>query len=124
LLSIVVRQIYTILAARHIMELNHPTLELLIGGGIGFISATIGALLQYRVSQRKKREDEDVLPGCMFLVMGTLGFIGVLMIVISFILTGSLTRALRPGVGVAAGFFSGFGLLVILWLLWSRARGR
>lgn len=92
----------------------------LIGGGIGLSSAILGALVEYRVVSHRQESEQRRLPGCMFLVSGALGFLGVIAIAITLLTSGEMARTLIAGVGVGVGFFVGFVLMILAWIFWSR----
>lgn len=92
---------------------------LLIGAGVGFCCAVVGAILDYRLAARNRKANEAEngrLPGCIYIVSGSLGVIGIIVIFLSF-LVHSLGRALVAGLGVSAGFFLGFLLMSLVWML-------
>ncbi len=92
-----------------------------IGLAIGLASAIIGAIIEFLIiRQQGEREAEERLPGCMLLVSGALGGIGLLVIGFSLITSGEVVRMLITGLGVGAGFFSGFVLMTLVWFLFNR----
>lgn len=90
----------------------------LIGGGIGLISAVLGACIDYFAGQRRSNPEADELPGCMFIAAGFLGFAGLVAVVLSLLFWGTLRVAAFAGLGVLAGFFVGFATLFIGAVLW------
>ncbi len=96
------------------------TTHLLIGITVGFASAIIGAFVDYLVSRRRENRREARLPGCMFLVTGGLGFVGTIVIVASYFLTGWIRPALMAGIGVLGGFSLTFMALILTWLYTNR----
>lgn len=102
------------------MENGQPLMNILIGAGVGVISAFVGAVVQFRLSGRRGGEPSARLPGCVLLIIGALGFAGLAMFAASILLTGSLQVALLAGVGVLIGFFLSYVLIVATWL--ARAR--
>jgi hypothetical protein len=94
-----------------------------IGGGIGLASAIIGALIDYRVTRRRDPNAEKRTPGCIFLVPGALGLLGLLVITASLLMSGEVARVLVAGLGVGVGFFLGFVLMTVLWFVWRRVKG-
>ena len=94
---------------------------LFIGLGIGFATALIGGLIDYLISKSKNNSQKtNHLPGCMLYVAGVLGFLGIISIIVSFIMSGSIGPALVLGAGVLGGFYSGFALLIMGYLLVKR----
>lgn len=98
------------------MESGLVMSHLFIGGAVGFASAVIGGALQYRISS-KKNDSPRASPGCMFIVAGSLGLIGLLMAAASLLLTGGIGLVLHSGIGVLVGFFAGFALMVLVWFM-------
>ncbi|MFL7837975.1 MAG: hypothetical protein ACK2T4_02135 [Candidatus Promineifilaceae bacterium] len=94
---------------------------LFIGLAIGFGIAGIGGLVDYLLSRRRNnQENANNLPGCMLYFGGILGFLGVIAMIISLVTSHSLSPALLLGAGVLGGFYSGFALLIIGYLLVKR----
>lgn len=93
------------------------TTYLLIGGIIGFTSSTLGAIIDYSIAPRRENSEEEHLPGCMLLVSGTLGLIGLVVTLISFFLTKGFRPAVMTGIGVLAGFTIAFIVLIIAWFI-------
>ena len=91
----------------------------LIGGAIGLISAVVGAVFDYFVNQQRSLYAENGLPGCMFIVAGSLGLAGVVATAVSLLLTHSVQTAVVIGLGVLTGFFIGFATLFVVTVLWS-----
>jgi purine-cytosine permease-like protein len=103
-----------------VIKLQHTSI-LIIGLGIGFAIALIGGLIDYLLSKRKYNSQQtNHLPGCMLYVAGFLGFLGIISIIVSFIMSGSIGPALVLGAGVLGGFYSGFALLIMGYLLVKR----
>jgi ABC-type transport system involved in multi-copper enzyme maturation permease subunit len=96
---------------------------LLIGTGVGLSSAIVGAIIDYRISKKRNKEESENgrLPGCIFLVSGSLGFLGIIVIVLSFI-AESVGRAFTAGLGVGFGFFFGFVFMMGMWFLTQRIK--
>ena len=97
-----------------------------IGIGIGIAIALIGGAVDYWLSRTHRNPRRtNHLPGCIMYVAGVLGFAGLLAIIISLILIGSVIPAIVLGAGVLLGFYSGFALLLLLYLvarrIWSDA---
>ena len=103
------------------MNLSSNLVLLIIGTGIGLGIAIIGAFSEYWRSFRSSTAKKPYqLPGCMLFVIGGLSMAGIVSLIISFFLIGSIEPALVLGAGVLGGFYVGFGLLFILWLLINR----
>ena len=103
------------------MSLSSNLALLIIGTGIGLGIAMIGAFSEYWRSFRSSTVQKPYqLPGCMLFVIGGLSMAGIVSLIISFFLNGSIKPALVLGAGVLGGFYVGFGLLFILWLLIKR----
>lgn len=103
------------------MSLSPNSTLLLIGTGIGLGIAAIGGFVEYWTSLRSKgNEAQHRLPGCLFYVAGGLALAGIIAIVASFLFNGSIGPALIVGAGVLGGFYIGFVLLFILWLVVER----
>jgi hypothetical protein len=86
----------------------------LIGGGIGLLSATIGATIDFLIARRRNKDrEEGAPPGCLMLMAGGLGLVGLFFIIASWLLTDSLRLAMVTGLGVLTGFFIGFAVLFI-----------
>lgn len=95
------------------------------GAGLGVATAVIGAAIDWMRMRRLPDPNDGRLPGCMMLAVGALGFLGVVMIIFTWILSGSPRIAIWAGLGVIVGFFLAFAFLAALWLLgvYRRARG-
>ena len=92
-----------------------------LGSTVGLVCSIIGAAVEYqRARMRRRREEEEgALPGCMIMMAGALGFMGVVALVVS-LFTGQVKRAVLLGTGVGVGFLLGFAFMVGLWLLLMR----
>ena len=88
----------------------------LIGLLIGGVVAVAGGLVEYGLHLRRNREPRFGVPGCLVYTVGGLILAGVIALIASFVLTGGIGPALRMGLGVMAGFYGGFILLVSIWL--------
>lgn len=102
-------------------EISNLTL-FLIGTVLGIAVAIVGGLVEYILHLRRNREPRFGVPGCLVYVVGGLIVAGVLAVIASFIITGGIGAALIMGLGVMAGFYGGFILLVSLWLLLETLR--
>lgn len=93
------------------------------GGGVGLICAVIGAVLEQRRwrSFSAPENDKRGLPGCMPIMAGFLGFVGVVLLLISLFM-GGISQTMAMGLGVGAGFIAGFVVLVGIWLLFTERR--
>lgn len=94
-----------------------------IGLAIGLVSAIIGAIVEYLIVRHSGDREPERLPGCMLLVSGALGGVGLLVIGFSLITSGEVVRMLITGLGVGVGFFSGFVLMMLAWFLINRPSG-
>ncbi|MCA9943377.1 MAG: hypothetical protein KC449_07840 [Anaerolineales bacterium] len=96
-----------------------------IGLAVGLASAIIGAVVEYLIVRQRGEEAEDTerLPGCMLLVSGGLGGVGLLAIGFSLLTSGEVVRMLITGLGVGTGFFGGFVLMMLVWFLFNRPAG-
>ena len=99
------------------MDMSQETAYFLIGALVGLCGSGIGALVDYFIAKRQSNKKERVLPGCIFLVTGSLGLIGLLFTTVAFLLTGGVRLALLSGLGVLGGFTVTFMLLTLGWLL-------
>jgi hypothetical protein len=108
--------------------LQAVTSLLLVGFGIGISISVIGGVVDYWLSGRKNNPHQSKpFPGCLLYIAGALVLIGLVALVISFILEGSIRPAIILGAGVLSGFYAGFTLLMLLYLFtrrfWSRPGG-
>lgn len=88
------------------------------------MSAIIGALVDYLIGRRRHDKQEvSGPPGCLMLVAGGLGITGMIVIFLSWLLTGSITLAVIAGAGVLLGFFVGFAFLFVGSVVWSARNG-
>lgn len=94
----------------------------LIGLAIGIVVALAGGLVEYFLHLRRRREPRFGVPGCLVYTIGGLVLAGIVAIIASLVLTGGIGPALIMGLGVMAGFYSGFILLVSVWLLLETLR--
>lgn len=94
----------------------------LSGLTIGIVVALAGGLVEYILHLRRNREPRFGVPGCLVYTVGGLILAGVVAIFASLILTGGIGSALIMGLGVMAGFYGGFILLVSIWLLLESLR--
>ncbi|MBK8987521.1 MAG: hypothetical protein IPM39_15830 [Chloroflexi bacterium] len=94
----------------------------LVGGGIGLISAVVGAFVDYFVGRRRRNDEEDHPPGCMLVITGILGVIGLAAMAVSLLFGGMVRIAVVIGLGVLSGFFVGFAVLFVGALV-SSGRG-
>ena len=103
------------------MSLSTDLTLLIAGAGIGLGIAIVGAFSEYWLSIRSSAADRPYqLPGCLLYVVGGLALAGIVSLVTSLLLNGSIKPALIVGAGVLGGFYVGFVLLFILWLLINR----
>lgn len=94
----------------------------LIGLAVGVAVAVAGGLVEYVLHLRRDRGPRWGVPGCLVYTIGGLILTGVIALLASFILTGGFGAALFMGLGVMAGFYGGFIVLVSLWLLLETRR--
>lgn len=94
----------------------------MIGLGIGLVCAVVGALVDFMMARRRGAE-ENHLPGCMLLMTGALGFVGVVMLGVSYLFYQTFLPAFWVGAGVMTGFFLGFTVLFFAALLISSRKG-
>ncbi len=87
---------------------------LFTGGAIGFITALIGGVFSYMVYLRK-HENSNGPVVYLFVVTGTLVFVGVVALILS-ILTNTFALALLTGMGVFIGFMIAFGVLLYIMM--------
>ena len=106
------------------MELNQDATYLLAGAAIGFTSSTVGAILDYLASRRRQVTNSDRKPGCMLPLSGLLGFIGLVVTILSFILSGKSRPSLLAGIGVVGSFSLTFIILTLGWLFITNRRAR
>lgn len=92
---------------------------IIIGGIIGLSCAVVGAIIDYRKMKRRQEADDNQLPGCMFVMSGSLGMLGAAVVAVSFLLD-SVARAVTAGVGVITGFVLGFVIMMGAGLLFDR----
>lgn len=93
----------------------------LIGLALGFVSAVIGAVVEYLIVRRSESTEEgERLPGCMLLISGGLGGVGMLAIAFSLLATGEVVRMLITGLGVTLGFVAGFMVMMLAWFVAER----
>lgn len=94
----------------------------LTGLAIGVVVAVTGGLVEYALHLRRQRGPRFGVPGCLVYTIGGLILAGIVAIAGSWLLTGGVGPALWMGLGVMAGFYGGFILLVSIWLLLETAR--
>ncbi len=91
----------------------------LVGLTVGFTSSAIGAIVDYRIMQQKDDAEESHTPGCMLIMSGFLGWVGIIVVGVSLFLQ-SFNRALFAGLGVLLGFFAGFLVMLAFWFILQR----
>ena len=89
---------------------------LIVGGIFGFFSAILGGIVDSQIfSKRHTRNSELSLGGPMLILAGIINsVVGVIAIVVSLLVTGSLSSAFWLGLSVLIGFILGFLLLASL----------
>lgn len=105
------------------VDWNNELALLLSGAILGLAVAALGAAIDYRrnlsrIAQLHQRQN----PGCLIYVTAGLGLAGIIALIASFLLTGGVRPALFLGAGVLTGFYTGFILLLALWLLLDSRR--
>lgn len=104
------------------MPLNNLT-YFLIGGGVGLVGAIVGASVDYLIARRRTQDRRaNGSPGCLLIVAGGLGFVGLIVIIASWLLSNSVTPAVAAGAGVMVGFFLGFAVLFVGSVIWSAGK--
>jgi hypothetical protein len=92
-----------------------------IGIAIGLGIAVVGGLIDYWLGRRDQTVGhERLVPGCMVYLAGLLGLVGIIALLVSLLVSGSLGPAFVLGAGVLGGFYAGFALLLLLYLLVKR----
>ncbi|MFQ5349378.1 MAG: hypothetical protein ACE5EG_02915 [Thermoanaerobaculia bacterium] len=103
--------------------MSPENLELVtLGADIGLAVAILGALVEYRLSFAKTETPERPRTPWIMLVGGLLCFLGLVATLLSLLVTSSLLPAVCMGIGVGVGFYSGFVLLLLYWLIVERTR--
>jgi hypothetical protein len=88
-----------------------------IGLLVGVLVALGGGAVEYVLHLRRNRPPFSGMPSCLLFTIGGLILAGGGAILTSLIVTGGVWPALVMGLGVMAGFYGAFMLLVGLWLL-------
>lgn len=91
-----------------------------IGLLIGVLVALGGGLFEYLLHLRHNRTPFTGMPSCLLFTIGGLVLAGLGATITSLLLTGAILPAFILGVGVMAGFYGTFMLLVGAWLLLDR----
>ncbi len=93
----------------------------LTGLAVGLGIAVVGAIFEYWLSRSgNNARQTGQLPGCMLYIAGILGLAGFIALIVSFLLRGNILPAITLGAGVLIGFYIGFGVLMILYLVVQR----
>jgi purine-cytosine permease-like protein len=104
-----------------VVNLQTDTSLLFIGLAIGASIAIIGGSVDYLISRRRAAyQNTNRLPGCLIYTAGMLGLIGIIAIILSLIISRSIGPAIILGAGVLGGFYAGFTLLMIGYLVFKR----
>lgn len=92
---------------------------LIVGCTFGFLSAIAGGIVDARLlSKHHQADGETGVGGPMLLLAGMINsLVGVISIVISLLVTGSLRLAFFLGLSVLIGFVTGFLLLAGLFIV-------
>lgn len=100
-----------------------PIPSFFLGGGVGLLCALVGGVIEYRRARHRAPDAETSgrLPGCLIMMAGGLGFVGMMALIVSFFL-GQVGQAAMLGLGIASGFLLGFWILVGIWVLLVRDR--
>ena len=94
----------------------------LIGLAIGIATAVLGGVVDFALHLRRRREANPGVPGCLVYTIGGLILAGLVALITSLVLTGSLGPGLVIGGGVLLGFYAGFIVLVVLWFVRDSAQ--
>lgn len=94
----------------------------LTGLAIGVVVAVTGGLVEYALHLRRQRGPRFGVPGCLVYTVGGFILAGIIAMIASWVITGGFGAALFMGLGVMAGFYSGFIVLVGLWLFLETLR--
>lgn len=92
----------------------------LAGAAFGLLVSIVGAVLEYRIFLRKSDTPTRPHTSLLHLFGGVLCFLGLVAVVVSLVWTDSIAPALVMGIGVGIGFYAGFILLLMGWLVRSR----
>jgi hypothetical protein len=91
------------------------------GLAVGLALALAGAILEYWLGLRNRNSNPPrQLPGCLLYVAGGLALAGVVAVILSLILNGTVSPALQLGAGILGGFYIGFAILFLVYLLFKR----
>lgn len=83
---------------------------------MGLSSAFIGAAIDWLRMRRLPDPNNGRLPGCLMLMVGALGFLGLVMFMITWVI-GRPRISIISGAGVIVGFFLMFVLLAVIWVM-------
>lgn len=84
------------------------------------VGAIAGASVDYLIARRRTQDRRtNGSPGCLLIVAGGLGFVGLIVTIASWLLSNSVRPAVVTGAGVMTGFFLGFAVLFVGSVLWS-----
>ncbi len=87
------------------------------GAAIGMVVAVLGAVFEYRLYLRRADAPQRPHTSLLHLIGGVLCFLGLVAVVVSLLLTSSIAPAVVMGIGVGIGFYGGFVVLLLVWLL-------
>ncbi len=97
---------------------------LLIGGLFGFFSAIIAGLIDSQLLSKRRLipddpiSDDSSLGGPMLILAGIINsVVGIISMIISLLVTGSLLSAFFLGAAVLVGFVLGFLLLALVLII-------
>lgn len=100
------------------VQLSGDTTLFRLGLQAGLALSLIGAVIEYLLARRRTQSGfSRQLPGCLLYMAGGLALLGAIALLVSFILNGSIGPALFLGAGVLGGFYLGFALLFLGYLL-------
>jgi hypothetical protein len=96
----------------------------LTGAVIGLAIACGGGLLEYWLHLRPRSANGPLrVPGCMLYTAGVLALAGLVTLVVSWLVAGTIRKPVILGAGVLTGFYAGFIVLFAVWLLAARDGG-
>ncbi len=92
-----------------------------LGLGFGISLAVAGAMIEVLLMRRNLAAGRPrQLPGCMLYVAGILGLAGIVAVLGSFLLSGTIGPALLMGAGILSGFYGAFAVLFLAYLFYER----
>jgi hypothetical protein len=88
-----------------------------LGLSLGLLSALVGAALDYLLYVRHAQQRPHHRPSIILASALLLGAMGVVALPLSLFLAGSFGPAFVMGIGVLAGFYFGFIVLISAWVM-------